>query len=233
MFMHTGKPMRGVAQPARDAVSTLPQLRVSQHPVVAHKLTILRDMSTEPAAFRAAMTDLTVCLAYEALAEMQPTPTRVQTPLEETDGTLLAERFAIVPVLRAGLGMVDGFLTLFPSLQVWHIGLYRDEASLQPVTYYNRLPRLATVDTCFVLDPMLATGGSAVTTIKILKEWGARSISYVGVIAAPYGVERLVAAHPDVTIHVGALDRALNEDGYIVPGLGDAGDRLYRTSGDH
>lgn len=230
--MHAGKPMRGQAQPARDAVAGLRQLRLSHHPVVAHKLTILRDRRTDSAAFRHAMTDLTVCLAYEALAGMRSTATRVQTPLEETDGTTLSERFAIVPVLRAGLGMVDGFLTLFPSLQVWHIGLYRDEASLQPVTYYNRLPRLATVDTCFVLDPMLATGGSAVKTIAILKEWGARSISYVGVIAAPYGVQRLVDAHPDVSIHIAALDRALNEDGYIVPGLGDAGDRLYRTGGD-
>ncbi len=230
--MHAGKPMRGQPQPARDAIAGMSQLRVSRHPVVAHKLTILRDMTTGSATFRHTMTDLTVCLAYEALAAMIPTPTRVQTPLEETDGTMLSERFAIVPVLRAGLGMVDGFLALFPSLQVWHIGLYRDEASLQPVTYYNRLPRLATVDTCFVLDPMLATGGSAVKTITILKEWGARSISYVGIIAAPYGVQRLLDAHPDVSIHVAALDRALNEDGYIVPGLGDAGDRLYRTSGD-
>lgn len=231
MFMHEGKPMRGKEQPARDAVAGLPQLHVSRHPVVAHKLTILRDMATDSPTFRAALTDLTLCLAYEALADMHPTPTRVRTPLEETDGTLLSERFAIVPVLRAGLGMVDGFLTLFPSLQVWHIGLYRDEHSLQPVTYYNRLPRLATVDTCFVLDPMLATGGSAVETVTILKDWGAREIRYVGIIAAPYGVRRLVEAHPDVTIHVGALDRALNDDGYIVPGLGDAGDRLYRTGG--
>jgi uracil phosphoribosyltransferase len=229
--MHAGKPMQGKAQPPREDVVRLSQLHLSQHAVVAHKLTILRDTSTDSASFRAAMTDLTVCLAYVALAGMQPTPTRVRTPLEETDGATLGERFAIVPVLRAGLGMVDGFLTLFPSLQVWHIGLYRDEASLQPVTYYNRLPRLATVDTCFVLDPMLATGGSAVATIAILKEWGARSISYVGVIAAPYGVERLVDAHPDVSIHVAALDRELNDDGYIVPGLGDAGDRLYRTGG--
>jgi uracil phosphoribosyltransferase len=223
--------MRGKEQPAREAAEHLPQLRVSRHPVVAHKLTRLRDRTTDSPTFRAALTDLTLCLAYEALAEMQGTPTRVQTPLEETEGTLLSERFAIVPVLRAGLGMVDGFLTLFPSLQVWHIGLYRDEASLQPVTYYNRLPRLATVDSCFVLDPMLATGGSAVQTVTILKAWGARSISYVGIIAAPYGVQRLVEAHPDVTIHVAALDRGLNEDGYIVPGLGDAGDRLYRTGG--
>jgi uracil phosphoribosyltransferase len=231
MFIHAGKPMRGQEQPSREAVAGLPQLHISGHPVVAHKLTILRDMTTDSATFRSAMTDLTVCLAYEALAAMRPTATRVRTPLEETDGTTLSERYAIVPVLRAGLGMVNGFLSLFPSLQVWHIGLYRDEASLQPVTYYNRLPRLATVDTCFVLDPMLATGGSAVQTVTILKEWGARQISYVGVIAAPYGVQRLADAHPDVPIHVAALDRALNDDGYIVPGLGDAGDRLYRTGG--
>jgi uracil phosphoribosyltransferase len=231
MFMHAGKPMQGQEQPARDDVVHLPQLHVSRHPVVAHKLTQLRDETIDSAAFRRAMTDLTVCLAYEALAEMRPTTTRVRTPLEETDGTTLSERYAIVPVLRAGLGMVDGFLSLFPSLQVWHIGLYRDETSLQPVTYYNRLPRLATVDTCFVLDPMLATGGSAVQTIAILKEWGARHISYVGVIAAPYGVQRLIDAHPDVSIYVAALDRTLNDDGYIVPGLGDAGDRLYRTGG--
>lgn len=232
MFMHAGKPMRDQPQPTHEAARALPQLQISRHPVVAHKLTILRDMATDSATFRHAMTDLTVCLAYEALAAMRTTQTRVQTPLEETDGTTLDERFAIVPVLRAGLGMVDGFLALFPSLHVWHIGLYRDETSLQPVTYYNRLPGLATVDTCFVLDPMLATGGSAVKTITILKEWGARCISYVGIIAAPYGVQRLVDAHPDVPIHVAALDRALNDDGYIVPGLGDAGDRLYRTSGD-
>ena len=134
MFMHAGKPMRGQLQPTRDAVMDRPQLRVSYHPVVAHKLTILRDRSTDSPTFRRAMTDLTVCLAYEALAEMRPTSTRIQTPLEETDGTVLSERFAIVPILRAGLGMVDGFLALFPALQVWHIGLYRDEASLQPVT---------------------------------------------------------------------------------------------------
>jgi uracil phosphoribosyltransferase len=232
MFRQADKPMRGKRQPDRDAVIGLPQLRVSRHPVVAHKLTILRDASTDSGTFRRAMTDLTVCLAYEALAEMRVVSSRVRTPLEETEGTVLGERFAIVPILRAGLGMADGFLTLFPSLHIWHLGLYRDETSLQPVTYYNRLPALATVDTCFVLDPMLATGGSAVKTITILKEWGAPSISYVGVIAAPYGVHRLVEAHPDVSIYVAALDRALNEDGYIVPGLGDAGDRLYRT-GDH
>lgn len=227
------QPMGDTIQPSQATVAAYPQLHVSRHPVVADKLTRLRATTTASADFRHVVTELTLCLAYEALADMQPRATRVRTPLEETDGATLSERFAIVPILRAGLGMVDGFLTLFPGLQVWHIGLYRDESSLQPVTYYNRLPRLATVDSCFVLDPMLATGGSAVETIGILKEWGARHITFVGVIAAPFGVERLITAHPDVPIYVAALDRALNESGYIVPGLGDAGDRLYNTSGDH
>ncbi len=223
------KPMRDVPQPDRADVLALPQLRVSRHPAVADKVTTLRDARTGSAAFRGAMTQLTLCMAYEALAAMPTRPVRVATPLEETDGVALAERIAVVPILRAGLGMVDGFLALFPNLQVWHLGLYRDEASLAPVTYYNRLPTPATSDICVVLDPMLATGGSAVATIRILKEWGARQIIYVGIIAAPYGVQRLADTYPDVPIYVAALDRTLNDDGYIVPGLGDAGDRLYRT----
>lgn len=229
MFVHSGKPMHGVAQPDRATVLAHSQLHTSRHPVVADKLTRLRAAETPSAGFRRAMTELTLCIAYEALADMPTRHIRVTTPIEETDGVALADRIAVVPILRAGLGMVDGFLTLFPNLQVWHIGLYRDEKSLTPVQYYNRLPALATVDTCFVLDPMLATGGSAAATITILKEWGARQIVYVGIIAAPYGVDRLITAHPDVPIYVAALDRSLNEDGYIVPGLGDAGDRLYLT----
>ncbi len=225
-------PMGDAPQPDAEIVRTYPQLHVSRHPVIADKLARLRSHETTSATFRRTMTELTLCLAYEALADMQPQPVRIQTPLEETNGVRLSERFAVVPILRAGLGMVDGFLTLFPSLQVWHIGLYRDETSLQPVTYYNRLPELATVDSCFVLDPMLATGGSAVETVTILKNWGARQITFVGIIAAPYGVDRLVTAHPDVPVYVAALDRALNDNGYIVPGLGDAGDRLYHTGGD-
>jgi len=229
MFVHSGKPMQGTVQPDRDTVLAYPQLHTSHHPVVADKLTRLRAAATPSASFRRAMTELTLCIAYETLATMPVRAVRITTPLEETDGVALTDRIAIVPILRAGLGMVDGFLTLFPNLQVWHIGLYRDEASLAPVTYYNRLPALATVNTCLVLDPMLATGGSAAATITILKEWGARQIMYVGIIAAPFGVDRLVSAHPDVPIYVAALDDALNDDGYIVPGLGDAGDRLYHT----
>jgi uracil phosphoribosyltransferase len=142
----------------------------------------------------------------------------------------LAERVGLVPILRAGLGMVEGVWEVLPMAEVWHIGLYRDEQTLRPVEYYNKLPVQPTVDVCLVLDPMLATGGSAVATVDVLKRWGARRIKFVGIIAAPEGVQRLSEAHPDVPIHVAAVDAHLNEHGYIVPGLGDAGDRQFGTA---
>jgi uracil phosphoribosyltransferase len=142
----------------------------------------------------------------------------------------LGERVGLVPILRAGLGMVEGVWEVLPMAEVWHIGLYRDERTLRPVEYYNKLPVQPTVDVCLVLDPMLATGGSAVATVDVLKRWGARRIKFVGIIAAPEGIARLEAAHPDVAIHVAAIDSHLNERGYIVPGLGDAGDRQFGTA---
>jgi uracil phosphoribosyltransferase len=141
----------------------------------------------------------------------------------------VSERVGLVPVLRAGLGMVESVLELLPYAQVWHIGLFRDERTLKPISYYNRLPNEATVDTCLLLDPMLATGGSASATVDMLKRWGAKRIKYMGLIAAPEGIERLSTDHPDVPIHVAAIDSHLNEHGYIVPGLGDAGDRQFGT----
>ncbi|HEY8787080.1 MAG TPA: uracil phosphoribosyltransferase, partial [Candidatus Limnocylindria bacterium] len=144
-------------------------------------------------------------------------------------GARLAQTVGLVPVLRAGIGMVEAALQLIPEAQVWHIGLFRDENTLRPIEYYNKLPSSATVQICLVLDPMLATGGSATATIDVLKKWGAKRIKYVGIIAAPEGVRALVSAHPDVPIHVAALDERLNEKGYIVPGLGDAGDRQFGT----
>ena len=151
------------------------------------------------------------------------------TPLASTTCRVVSERVGLVPVLRAGLGMVEAVLELLPYAQVWHIGLFRDERTLKPISYYNRLPDKATVDTCLVLDPMLATGGSASATVDILKRWGAPRIKYMGLIAAPEGIARLQADHPDVPIHVAAIDSHLNEHGYIVPGLGDAGDRQFGT----
>jgi uracil phosphoribosyltransferase len=204
-------------------------LKVSSHPLVAHKLGILRDRRTEPKEFRALVRELTWLLGYEAMADLATRPERVETPLVSTTVASLETRVGLVPILRAGLGMVGAMLELLPTAEVWHIGLYRDERTLKPVEYYNKLPDAATVQVCLVLDTMLATGGSAAATIDILKKWGAARIKQVSLIAAPEGVATLSRVHPDVDIHVAALDSHLDERGYIVPGLGDAGDRQFGT----
>ncbi|HYN63331.1 MAG TPA: uracil phosphoribosyltransferase [Candidatus Limnocylindrales bacterium] len=206
-----------------------PNLAVSRHPLVAHKLSILRDVGTNTKLFRELVRELTWLLGYEAMADLATRPRSVQTPLDQMEGAAVEPKVGLVPVLRAGLGMVDAMLELIPSAQVWHIGLYRDERTLKPVEYYNKLPDAATVQVCLILDPMLATGGSAAATVDILKAWGAAHIKQVSLIAAPEGVATLSVAHPDVEIHVAAVDRKLNERGYIVPGLGDAGDRQFGT----
>jgi len=201
----------------------------SQHPLMATKLTILRSVDTEPKKFREVVREIAVMLAYEATQDLATRPTTVQTPLAEADGADLMERIGLVPILRSGLGMVEGVWELMPSAEVWHIGLYRDERTLKPVSYYNRLPVEPTVSVCLILDPMLATGGSAVATVDILKKWGVRKIKFLGLIAAPEGIQALHEAHPDVPIHIGHIDERLNEHGYIMPGLGDAGDRQFGT----
>ena len=201
----------------------------STHPLVKHKLTLLRDMRTEPKKFREVIRELAMLIAYEATLDLALVEKDVTSPMGFTRGAQLAEKIGLVPILRAGLGMVDGFWELMPSAEIWHIGLYRDEKTLRPVEYYNKLPVSPTAEVCLILDPMLATGGSAVATCEILKRWGARRIKFVGVIAAPEGIERLSTAHPDVPIHVAAIDDHLNDIGYIVPGLGDAGDRQFGT----
>ena len=212
-----------------DLTARYANLHVSNHPVMAHKLSLLRDRSTEPKKFRELVRELSWLLGYEAMADLTTQPITVETPLEPTGGAELEPKVGLIPVLRAGLGMVDAMLELMPSAEVWHIGLYRDERSLKPVEYYNKLPDAATVQVCLILDPMLATGGSSAATVDILKQWGAARIKQVSLIAAPEGIATLSAAHPDVDIHVAAVDRALNERGYIVPGLGDAGDRQFGT----
>jgi uracil phosphoribosyltransferase len=209
-----------------------PTLHVSHHPAVRHKLGLLRAESTEPKKFREVVRELSWLLGYEALADARVRPIRVRTPLEETDAGELGERIGLVPILRAGLGMVDAMLELMPTAEVWHLGLFRDERTLRPVEYYNKLPDSATVDMCLILDPMLATGGSATAAIEVLKRWGAVTpvrIKLVNLIAAPEGVAAVTKAHPDVHIHCAALDRQLNDKGYILPGLGDAGDRQFGT----
>jgi len=196
---------------------------------VQHKLALLRDQTTEPKKFRELVREISWLVGYEALQDARVAPIQVQTPLEEITGSRLADRIGLVPILRAGLGMVDAMLELMPTAQVWHLGLFRDERTLRPVEYYNKLPDQATVDLCLILDPMLATGGSARAAIEVLKQWGAVRIKLINLIAAPEGVRAVASAHPDVAIHTAALDRQLNEKGYIVPGLGDAGDRQFGT----
>ena len=204
-------------------------LHVSNHPAVLHKLAILRDEGTEPKKFREVVRELSWLLGYEALQDAPVRSRRITTPMEPMEANELGERIGLVPILRAGLGMVDAMLELMPTAQVWHLGLFRDERTLRPVEYYNKLPDSATVDLCLILDPMLATGGSATAAIDVLKKWGAVRIKLVNLIAAPEGVRAVQAAHPDVQIHCASLDRGLNEKGYIMPGLGDAGDRQFGT----
>ena len=207
----------------------MPQVHVSQHPLVQQKLTLLRDVNTKPKKFRELVREISILIAYEATAGIRLIETTVTTPMGLAQGHELGEKIGLVPVLRAGLGMVEGVWEMMPSAEVWHIGLFRDERTLKPIAYYNRLPISPTVDICLVLDPMLATGGSASATVDVLKKWGAKKIIYMGLLAAPEGVQRLSGDHPDVPIFLAAIDDHLNGIGYIVPGLGDAGDRQFGT----
>ncbi len=204
-------------------------VHASTHPLIAHKLTRMRDKATEPKKFRELVREIAGLLAYEVTADLAVASVGVDTPLAATKGMQLTEKIGLVPILRAGLGMVEGIWELIPQAEVWHIGLYRDEKTLKPVEYYNKLPIEPTVSVCLILDPMLATGGSAIAAVDVLKRWGVRKIKFAGIIGAPEGIAALQKAHPDVPIHLAAIDDRLNEHGYIVPGLGDAGDRQFGT----
>ena len=201
----------------------------SKHPLVAHKLSRLRDKNTEPKKFREFVREIAALLAYEATADLETMPRDLETPLAKMQGRELREKIGLVPILRAGLGLVEGFWELMPSAEVWHIGLYRDEHTLRPVEYYNKLPTEPTVSVCIILDPMLATGGSATATADVLKKWGVKKIKFVGLIGAPEGIKLMQEKHPDIDIYLAAIDDPLNERAYIVPGLGDAGDRQFGT----
>ncbi len=203
---------------------------VSTHPLVAHKLAKLRDTSTEPKKFRELVREIAGLLAYEATADLMTEEVKVTTPLAVAPGRTLKEKIGLVPILRAGLGMVEGFWEMMPGAEVWHIGIYRDENTLKPVQYYNKLPTEPTVSVCLILDPMLATGGSATATVDVLKRWGVKKIKFVGIIGAPEGIAAMTDAHPEVPIHLAAVDERLNNIGYILPGLGDAGDRQFGTA---
>ncbi len=203
---------------------------VSTHPLIQHKLARLRAIDTKPPEFRELVAGISRGLLFEATRDLRLGPVTVKTPITEVTGHQIADRVGFVPVLRAGLGMAEAMLEALPEAAVWHLGLYRDHATLKPVTYYNKLPPKPEMDVGIVLDPMLATGGSAIAALDILRKTGMPRLIFVGLIAAPEGVTSLQAAHPDVPIFLAAIDSHLNELGYIVPGLGDAGDRQFGTA---
>ncbi len=212
------------------SAAELPNLTVLAHPLIQHKLTILRDKRTSTRDFKQLVNEIAMLMAYEVTKDIALEPIEIETPLERTIGVQVAgKKLTLVPILRAGLGMVEGISQLIPSARVGHIGLYRDHATLQPVDYYFKIPSGEQDRAFFVLDPMLATGGSAVAAVTALKKAGATRIRFLCLVAAPAGVRALGAAHPDVPVYSAALDRTLSDKGYILPGLGDAGDRLFGT----
>lgn len=211
-------------------MSSDPHLTIVDHPLVQHKLTLMRDRDTPTAVFRQLLREISMLLAYEVTRDMPMTTQRIETPLTAMDAPILAGRkLALVSILRAGNGLLDGMLDLIPSARVGFVGLYRDEATLQPVQYYCKLPELLAERLTIAVDPMLATGNSSAAAIDLLKAAGATDIRFLCLLAAPEGVARMKDAHPDVPIVTAALDERLNEKGYIVPGLGDAGDRMFGT----
>lgn len=203
---------------------------IFDHPLIRHKVAILRDERTGMKEFRELIEEITTLMTYESMRDVETIPVTVKTPLEETTQYMVPEKsVVIVPILRAGLGMVNGIHTLFPTAKVGHIGMYRDEETLEPHEYYCKLPEGIEDKTVFLVDPMLATGGSACDALDALKARGCKKIKLMSIIGAPEGVEKVAKEHPDVPIYVSTLDRCLNENGYILPGLGDAGDRLFGT----
>ena len=203
---------------------------ILDHPLVQHKVSLLRDKSTGTKEFKELVGEIAMLLCYEATRDLPTKEVEIETPIAVAKSHVLAGRkLALVPILRAGLGMVDGMLSLLPAAKVGHIGMYRNEETLEPVEYYCKLPSDIAERDVFVLDPMLATGGSACDAITQIKKRGARSIKFLGIVAVPEGINKLREMHPDVDIYVGALDEGLNDIGYIVPGLGDAGDRIFGT----
>lgn len=206
------------------------EAKILNHPLVSHKLTILRDKSTGTKEFRELVGELSQILCYEALKDAEVKDVEIETPLCKMQGKKVDEnRYAFVPILRAGTGMLDGLISIMPNAKIGHIGLYRNEETLKPVKYYFKTPKDLANRVTIVLDPMLATGGSSIDAISMLKEEGAKEIKFLCIIAAPEGIKALQEAHPDVEIYAAALDEKLNEKGYIVPGLGDAGDRIFGT----
>ena len=210
--------------------SPFPNLTVLDHPLIQHKLTLLRDRDTTTRDFKQLVNEIAMLMAFEVTKDLALEPVEIETPLERMTGRQVAgKKLTLVPILRAGLGMVEGIAQLIPSARVGHIGLYRDHDTLQPIDYYFKIPADEIERDFFILDPMLATGGSAVAAVSALQKAGARRIRFLCLVAAPEGVRRMLEAHPEVPVFSASLDRQLNEHGYILPGLGDAGDRLFGT----
>ena len=205
-------------------------INVVEHPLVKHHLARLRDTETSPTEFRVLVQRLAVLLAYEATQDLAVAEIEIQTPIERTVGHRLVQRIGLVPILRAGLGMVDPILNLIPDAEVWHLGLYRDEATSLPVEYYSKLPPGRPVDMALVVDPMLATGGSAVSALETLRKWGVQQTRLLSIIAAPEGIQEVASCFPETPVYVCAVDTRLNDRHFIVPGLGDAGDRIFNTA---
>ncbi len=210
-------------------MNTLTNLTIINHPLIKRDVAILRDATASNHLFRTTLRRISSIMAFTVTHDLRLKKTRVRTPLEETVGHVLADDIVIVPVLRAGLGLIDGFLDVLPEARVGHVGLYRNERTLEPVDYYSKFPQGLSRSLVIILDPMLATGGSASAAITFLKRRGARRIRFAALVAAPVGVRRVASAHPDVPMYAAVLDRKLNDRGYILPGLGDAGDRLFGT----
>lgn len=211
-------------------VPDLPTLRLVDHPVVAVKLSRVRDQDTPPAAFRQLLNQIAGLMTFEACQHLETSRTEVRTPLEPSAGQRFARPITIVPILRAGIGMTDGILALLPEARVGHIGVYRDEGTMEPISYYAKMPPDVAESQVLIVDPMLATGGSAAHAVTVLKDAGATDIRLICLVAAPEGVRRVADAHPDVTVLAAALDERLDDSGYIRPGLGDAGDRIFGTA---
>lgn len=207
-----------------------PNVFINNHPLVQHKISILRDKNTGTNEFRSLIEEIGMLMGYEALSDLPLQDVEIETPVETCMTPMIAgKKLAVVPILRAGLGMVNGITALVPSAKIGHIGLYRDETTHEPHEYYCKLPTPIELRTIVVVDPMLATGGSAVAAVDFIKQHGGKKIKFMSIIAAPEGVEKLMTAHPDVQLYIGHLDRQLNENAYICPGLGDAGDRIFGT----
>lgn len=206
-------------------------IRVLDHPLVECHLTSLRDKSTPPSAFRQSVRRLSQLLAFAATSDLKTTELPIETPLQKMIGKRLLHRIGLVPILRAGIAMVDPMLELIPGSEVWHLGFYRDEETAQPVHYYSKLPENSPVDVAFILDPMLATGGSAAMACEAMRNWGVNKFKMLSIIAAPEGIRRLQDEFPGIEVHTCVVDEKLNDNKFIVPGLGDAGDRIFNTSG--